>query len=120
MKKVIVNYPGDNLFTIHLEDAPTHDQILDNVFASCNYGSGSECKEFRDAQVRSLSVNDFVRIDSQWYQCASFGWKNVSEEFVDEIEKLVVDHPRYKDDGGWSALNDIMWTRRKDSHISRE
>ena len=113
MKKVIVNYPGDNLITINLEDAPSHEQILAKVFASCNHGSGQECEEFKNAKTRSLSVNDLVKIDDQWYQCVSFGWKAVSEEFVDEIEKAVVDHPKFSLYGAWSALDDIMWSKRK-------
>jgi hypothetical protein len=112
MKKVIVNYPGDNLITINLEDAPSHEQILAKVFASCNHGSGQECEEFKNAKTRSLSVNDLVKIDDQWYQCSSFGWKEVTEEFVDEIEKLVVDHPNLSLYGEWSALYDIMWSKR--------
>lgn len=113
MKKIIVNYPGDDLFTFNLEDAPSHDHLLAEVFASCNYGSGQECKEFKAAKTRSLSVNDLVKIDEQWYQCASFGWKAVSEEFVDELEKAVVEHPKFALYGAWSALDDIMWSKRK-------
>ena len=113
MKKIIVNYPGDNLFTFNLDDAPSHDHLLAKIFASCNNGSGQECKEFKASKTRSLSVNDLVKIDDQWYQCASFGWKAVSEEFVDELEKAVVEHPKFSLYGAWSALDDVMWSKRK-------
>jgi len=45
---------------------------------------------------RSLSVHDCVRIDEDWYQCASVGWTKVNNEYVDELEKKVVEHPMFK------------------------
>jgi hypothetical protein len=113
MKEITINYPADKLFTIQLPDEDSHAQILENVFASCNYGSGQECEEFKNGRMRSLSVNDFVKIDNQWYQCESIGWKAVTEEYVNEIEELVINHPKYSLYGGWTALNDIMWSKRK-------
>lgn len=62
--------------------------------------------------MRSLSVNDCVRVNNQWYQCASIGWKAVSEEYVDQLEKDVVNHKSFAEHGPFFALNEIMWARR--------
>ena len=101
------------MFNHLFEDGVTDEQILELVFGWFNNGSGSECREFLAAGVRSLSVNDFVQVNEQWYQCLSVGWKAVTDEFVDEIEKLVVEHILFKAHGGWYALDKIMFDKRQ-------
>ena len=59
-------------------------EALEEVFAGWNAGSGQEWPGFVSAHVRSLSVGDFVKIENEWFQCNSFGWKLVDEAYVAE------------------------------------
>ena len=59
------------------------------VFAMFNGGSGRECKIFLDSGCRSMSVNDFVCVDGQWYQCASVGWNKVTRNYINFIVESV-------------------------------
>ena len=111
MKTIIVNYPAGLAITIKRiwEDTERGNaEILEKVFAWFNHGSGSECDEFLAAKTRSLSVNDFVRIGSQWYQCLSVGWKAVTEEYVEKVEGMVCDHPKLREHGEWYCLDHTM------------
>ena len=63
-----------------------HRKKLDEIFDGFNGGSGRECRLFSmTPKMRSMSVGDFVRVDSQWYQCASGGWNKVTPERVEEV-----------------------------------
>jgi hypothetical protein len=57
-------------------------KILEHIFACFNAGSGQECKTFKEARVRSMSVGDFVCINGQWYQCLNTGWEETTDEVV--------------------------------------
>lgn len=57
-------------------------EALEEVFAGWNAGSGREWPGFLSEKVRSLSVGDFVKIENDWFQCNSFGWKLVDEAYV--------------------------------------
>ena len=57
-------------------------EALEEVFAGWNAGSGQGWPGFVSAHVRSLSVGDFVKIENDWFQCNSFGWKLVDEAYV--------------------------------------
>ena len=59
-------------------------EALEEVFAGWNAGSGQEWPGFLSAKVRSLSVGDFVKIENDWFQYNSFGWKPVDEVYVVE------------------------------------
>ena len=85
---------------------------LERVFAEWNDGSGMECKMFIESKKRSLSVNDIVCVNGKYYQCQSCGWKEVTTEYVINLEKEVATHPR-RFDGAWFALSDVMWKRQK-------
>ena len=47
----------------------------------------------------------------------SIGWEQVSNEYVDELEQAVVNHPSFKDEGPWYALMQVMWDKRKGKSI---
>lgn len=115
MKYIItINYPGCQARTFaHASNSDKYEVVLEEIFAAFNHGSGKESKLFLESKMRSLSTNDFVRINTQWYQCKSVGWEKVTEEFVDEIEKEVVAHHKYDLYGGHFCLSDIMWTKFK-------
>jgi hypothetical protein len=89
-----------------------HNDILEMVFDQWNEGSNRECELFRNSKIRSLGVNDIVCVNGTYYQCASFGWNEVTPEYVNKLEADVANHPRRKD-GAWFTLEDVMWERNK-------
>lgn len=108
---VLVNYIGDIAIKVNIP-APNNasdEDVLEDVFARFNHGSGLEDPIFLAQKVRSLSVHDLVRVDDKWYQCESVGWKLVTDEYVDSLERLVVNHPSFKEEGPWYALQQVMW-----------
>ena len=115
LHEFVINYIGDaaHKFNVYADSSVTDETMLEKIFAWFNHGSGKECPKFIEKKMRSLSVNDCVRLNSQWYQCRSVGWEKVTEEFVDELEASVVAHPRYVKEGGWACLQDIMWSQYK-------
>ena len=92
-----------------------HD-ILEMVFAQWNNGSGCESQLFINSKVRSLSVNDIVCVNGRYWQCASFGWNEVTADYVNELEDAVSNHPSRRE-GAWFALNDVMWERNKQKNL---
>jgi hypothetical protein len=117
MIKNIVNiiYPDEFTvgFVIETNDVVDVHDILEMVFAQWNAGSGCESELFIKSRKRSLSVNDIVCVNGTYFQCASFGWDEVSPEYVNDLEKSVAIHPRRFVDSAWSVLNDVMWERKK-------
>ena len=101
-------------FSIKTDGEVDPHDILEMVFAQWNHGSGLESELFVRSKKRSLSVNDIVCVNGTYYLCESFGWKEVSTEFVNQLEKDVATHPRRFTDGAWCALHDVMWERTKD------
>lgn len=110
-KHVTIKYPGDRFVNVHMY-GESDMEILEMVFAGFNHGSGQEYEIFLNSKMRSLSVNDLVQVGSQWYQCQSFGWKEITEEEVAELELAVIRHPSYEEHGAWFALSEIMWNRK--------
>lgn len=108
-----VHYPGDEThsFFFDMEEDKTITQILEKIFAWFNHGSGQEAPIFLQRKIRSLSVNDFVRLNGQWYQCKSVGWEKVTNEYVDRIDRAVITHPKYVELGGTFCMSDIMWKK---------
>lgn len=97
MNTIKIVYPGEFVTVFTIESDNCHSNILERIFAEWNNGSGYECKLFNDSKIRSLSVNDFVCIDDNWYQCASIGWRPVTQKFVDLIENKINNHPDFKE-----------------------
>ena len=89
-----------------------HNDILEMVFDQWNEGSNRECELFRNSKIRSLGVNDIVCVNGTYYRCASFGWNEVDQDYVNKLEADVANHPRRKD-GAWFTLEDVMWERNK-------
>jgi hypothetical protein len=121
--EIQIIYPGEYnaRFFIETETAVTDHELLERIFAEWNYGSNQESKEFINARVRSLSVNDIVWIGGRpegsllgrYYQCASIGWTEVDVNFVNQLEAEVKNHPKMEEGGAFFALSDIMWQRKK-------
>lgn len=104
---VAIHYADDTLsieFSYSTEST-THADILEEIFAGWNNGSGQESEIFLRREVRSLSVGDYVRVDGQWYACAPVGWR---EE--DEADK----------DLWFSALGAIRAARLPGSDVRQE
>ena len=71
-----------------------HREKLEEIFDGFNAGSGLECRLFSmTPKMRSMSVGDFVRIEDQWYQCASGDWIKVTPERVEEVMAMSSYYP---------------------------
>lgn len=118
MKRNLIHviYPDEAVISFVLESDDTVENILEMVFASFNHGSGMECERFVKSKKRSLSVNDIVAVNFTYFQCKSFGWKQVPVEFVNQLEKEVATHPLRFVHGAWHALSEIMYGRRHDDN----
>lgn len=113
MKNLIhVIYPGEAVFSFVMENTLSPEDNLERVFAEWNHGSGMECKRFIESKKRSLSVNDIVSVNCKYYQCLSFGWKEVSVDYVNKLEEDVKNNPEIIH-GPWFALNNVMFQRSK-------
>ena len=118
MKKNLIHviYLDEAVYSfVTINDMSVEDN-LERVFAEWNHGSGMECKMFIESKKRSLSVNDIVCVNGAYYQCRSFGWKKVTAEYVNELEKEVALHPTRHAYGPWFALTEIMYGRRHDDN----
>ena len=121
MKNLVhVIYPDEYLASFIVEGEYTAEDILERVFAQWNHGSGCECEQFINSKKRSLSVNDIVCVNGTYYQCASFGWNEVTSDYVNKLEYEVSIHPR-RSDGAWFVLHDIMWdwNKKKNTVVTR-
>jgi hypothetical protein len=107
-----VCYPGDKYHTLTCSLTGPASEVLEAVFAWFNAGSQVECDYFLGNRMRSLSVNDCVKVDGQWYQCMSVGWKPVTNDYVHDLHREVIQHPHSRLHSAWSALNEIMWQRK--------
>jgi len=112
---VTVCYPDEHLFatTMDVQNTDTDQDILERVFAEWNAGSNHECYAFTKLKWRSLSVNDVVIINGTYYQCASMGWNQISEQEFLEIEASVAKHPQRLKLGAWYTLQSVMTSRRR-------
>ncbi len=114
MKKNLVHiiYPDEAIYSFVVINDMSVEDNLERTFAEWNDGSGMECKMFIESKKRSLSVNDIVCVNGKYHQCQSFGWKQVTTEYVNQLEKEVALHP-LRADGAWFALSDVMWNRKR-------
>lgn len=106
--RINIIYPDEAIFSFIMENELSVEDNLERVFAEWNAGSGMECELFIKTRIRSLSVNDIVMVNGKYFQCLSFGWKEVTAEYVEQLETNVSVHPRRYIDGAWFALNDVM------------
>ena len=83
--EVLIPQNGDesDSITMELNLEMTRSEVLELMFGWFNVGSGSECQMFLDRHSRSLSVNDFVRLNDEWFQCRSLGWEKVDDSLVE-------------------------------------
>ncbi len=106
--KLLIHYIGDVARNFFIDsDLPT-EALLEKIFAWFNHGSGEECHMLLRDKLRSLSVNDCILLDGQWYQCRGVGWEKITEEFVVDLEFDVIHHPDFETHGGWYCLSDVM------------
>lgn len=115
MKKNLVHVilPADKVISFVHESDDTVDSILEVVFGMFNHGSGIESELFLNSKCRSLSVNDVVLLNGKYYLCESVGWKEVSAEFVYDLEEEVENNPLTLAHGPWFGLSEVMWNRKK-------
>ena len=104
---VTLIYPADRTFTFARPKGEAKD-VVEQVFAMFNAGSSQECFQFLDSQARSMSVNDFIRVDDTWYQCCSAGWRVVTREYINNVVELVESQLNPLTSSPWSVLNEIV------------
>lgn len=115
--EVEIIYPCDSIFTLSFTEPHDLDDqyILEQMFGEWNHGSQCESKQFLKSKTRSLSVNDIVRVNGRYYQCLSFGWKQVTDQYVRELEsdvmRLMMSNPTRYD--AYFALHEVMYQRHK-------
>jgi|688.fasta_scaffold851016_2 hypothetical protein len=108
MKNIVhVIYPDEAVHSFVMDTDMVVSDILERVFAEWNHGSGMESELFIRSNKRSLSVNDIVCVNGKYYLCKSFGWNEVTSQFVNELEEEVRNHPN-RIQGAWFALNGVM------------
>ena len=115
MKKNLVHviYPADKVISFVHNSDDTVENILEVVFGMFNHGSNSESELFLNSKCRSLSVNDIVLLNGKYYLCESFGWKEVTVDFVNNLEEEVENNPLTLAHGPWFGLGEVMWNRKK-------
>ena len=115
MKKNLIHviYPDEATYSYVTTNDMSVEDNLERVFAEWNHGSGMECEMFINSKKRSLSVNDIVCVNGTYYQCLPYGWKEVTTEYVINLENEVSNHPR-RSEGAWFALSDVMHGRSPD------
>ncbi len=117
MKNIVhVIYPDEAVHSFVMETDMVVSDILERVFAEWNHGSGMESELFIRSKKRSLSVNDVVGVNGKYYLCESFGWKEVTPHFVNELEEEVSNHPN-RIQGAWFALSSVMRTRETKNNL---
>jgi len=111
-----VTYPGELSKAVVREYADTvkDEDILEDTFAEWNSGSLRECPEFIRGKFRSLSVGDFVSINTRVYQVESMGFSRRSECYLIDYERDVFNHPNFKECGAYYASNSLQWERKCD------
>ena len=114
MKKNLVHVilPSDKVISFVHESDDRVEDILEAVFGMFNHGSGIESELFLKSKCRSLSVNDIILLNGVYFQCLPCGWKEVSMDFVNQLEEDVENNPNMVH-GPWFALNDVMFQRSK-------
>jgi hypothetical protein len=117
MKKNLIHiiYPDEfsSSFIMETEGKVDDSIILERVFAQWNNGSRQESELFVKSQKRSVSVNDIVHVNGNYYQCASMGWDAVTPDYVTKLIEEVANHPKRSENGAYRCLDDIMWQRKK-------
>ena len=114
---VHIIYPCEKVISfIHGSD-DTVDSILESAFAMFNHGSGVESEMFLNSKCRSLSVNDIVAVNGKYHLCESFGWKEVTAEFVNDLEEEVENNPLTLAHGPWFGLSEVMFNRKSNNKL---
>ena len=114
MKKNLIHVilPADKVISFVHESDDTVENMLEATFGMFNHGSGIESELFLNSKCRSLSVHDIVCVNGKYFQCESFGWKEVAPQYVNDLEEAVANHPS-RHHGAWFALSEVMYSKRK-------
>ena len=102
---VEVIYPGQARFKYSAFSNGDMDLFFRMIKNEWNHKSGSACRMFLDAGIRSFCVNDFLKIDNTYYRCTVYGMLEVTEKFVKKIEREIKRHPYCKE------RNDPFWAK---------
>lgn len=105
-----VVYPEGFQKTYVTDVGPTAQEVFDHW----NHGSGREHKEFLEAEVRSLSVGDFIGINGTYWQVLPSGFEMVKLKYVNRILKEVRDLLRTNDPFGYEVSQKSNWTAARE------
>jgi hypothetical protein len=87
MDNILITYAEGNFVEIKQPSKnKNHPEILEEIFAGFNAGSGQEHPKFT-RELRSLSIGDFVTINNSNYECDLIGWKPITTaELLTEVK----------------------------------
>lgn len=105
---VTVIYPDDFQLSFVLNSDASPTDILEDVFAQFNHGSGHESKLFVDSRKRSMSRGDIVLLDGVYHRCESIGWTQMTTQEVIAYEKAIKNHPKREEYGAWYATMAVL------------
>lgn len=73
-------YSRDEFEQLYREIREINVEDPEEAWRQWNAGSGYESEEFHDAEVRSMSIGDVVKIESTYYQAKGVGWEEIEVE----------------------------------------
>ncbi len=107
LHNVKIIYPGHKTFEIKRFGNGDWDYFWKTLKEEWRSNSPNACSTFKDANIRSLGINDFVKVDDTYYRstCPG-GMVEVAEEFVKEIEDKIRNHylVQERDEYFWAKL----------------
>ena len=101
---VKIIYPGQKTFEFTRFSNGDMDLFFKMLTREWMHKSGNECAMFKDSNIRSFCNNDFIQVDDTVYLCTVYGMKEVSKEFLDDVEDRIRNHKYYERSSLWAKL----------------
>jgi hypothetical protein len=115
MRDVVhIVHPEGFQATINRERINDDEPQAQTLFDEWNHGSGRESTEFLEAEVRSLSVGDFVGINGTYWQVLPSGFEMVKLKYVNRILKEVRTNLLEKDPFGSRVSRKSLWAASRE------
>ena len=114
--KVKIIYPGQKTFEFTQFSNGDMDLFFEMLKDEWRHKSGKECATFKDSNIRSFCNNDFIQVDDIIYICTVYGMKEVSKEFLDDVENRIRNHKYYERGILWAKL-EVFEELEKESTI---
>lgn len=107
-RDVTIIYPMEFQHTYEVYSEGSNENLLEEIFANWNSGSGVECALFLRLKIRSMSVGDIVKIDSTMYLCQPMGWKVIDDNFMINLLIEMGNHSLFNI-SRYAALHDVVF-----------